>query len=533
MSKRTIVLIILDGWGKGELGESNPIYAAQPQNINYLKTNFPSGLLQASGISVGLPWGEEGNSEVGHLNLGAGKIIYQSFPRISLAIRNKSFFENPALKQAFEHAKKNNSAVNLIGLLSQGNVHASLEHLLALIEFAKKDLASVDISAKEANIPKLNLHLFTDGRDSPPQSSLELLSKIPKENLASLSGRFYGMDREKFWDRTQKAYAVIVGDGPTTDNIEAHIKETYSRNFSDEFVEPINVIGHISPIGPISPIGRICDNDALIFFNFREDRIRQMAAAFIDHNFSNFPVKQFKNLYIATMTEYDKSFKVPVAFPPEKIEVCLGKVLSENNKTQLRIAETQKYPHITYFFNGMREEPFKNEYRVLIPSKIMLRQEEHPEMMAQEITIRAVESIGEKAYDFILINYANPDIIAHTGNYEACLEAVKVVDKQLEKIIKTTLDNDAILIITSDHGNMEKVVEPFTGMPETKHDPNPVPIYLVAKEFMRTRTELEIIRVEKEVIGILSDVSPTILELMGISKSEEMTGQSLLKSLTS
>ncbi len=517
--------MILDGWGIGQPNDTNPIYVVNPTSINYLKANFPSALLQASGISVGLPWGEEGNSEVGHLNLGAGKIIYQNYPRISLSVRDASFFNNEALKKAFEHAKKNNSSVNLIGLLGQGNVHSSLEHLSALIDFAGKE-----------NVSKLNLHLFTDGRDSPPQSALELLSQIPKGNLASLSGRFYAMDRELHWDRTQKAYSVLVGEGEAVGDIEAHIKGTYGKNLSDEFIDPIVVKNE----------GAIKDNDALIFFNFREDRIRQMVSAFVDpirdsggisngagKKFCGFPTKSFKNLYVATMTEYDGEFNVAVAYPPERIESCLSKVLSDKGKTQLRIAESQKYPHITYFFNGMKEEPFKNEYRVLIPSKIMFRQEEHPEMMAQEITIRAIESIGEKAYDFILINYANSDIIAHTGNYEACLEAVKVVDRQLEKIINVALETDSILIITSDHGNMEKVVEPFTGLPETKHDPNPVPIYLVAKEFMRTRTELEIIQAEKEVIGILSDVSPTILELMGISKSEEMTGQSLLRSLTS
>ncbi len=510
MSKRTVVLVILDGWGVGQPNDFNPIYVVNPSSINYLKANFPSSLLQASGISVGLPWGEEGNSEVGHLNLGAGKIIYQYYPRISLSIRDASFFENKALRGAFEHAKKNNSSVNIIGLLGQGNVHSSLEHLSALIEFAKKE-----------NITKLNLHLFTDGRDSPPESTLELLSQIPKEKLASLSGRFYAMDREAHWERTQKAYSVLIGEGEVVSNIEAHIKETYSRKLSDEFVEPIKTKAD----------GEIKNNDALIFFNFREDRIRQLAAAFINKNFTNFPVKSFNNMHIATMTEYDNEFKVPIAYPPEKIGVCLSKILSDNEKTQLRIAETQKYPHITYFFNGLKEEPFKNEYRVLIPSRTIIRQDEHPEMMAQEITTRAIESIGEKAFDFILINYANPDIIAHTGNYEACLQAVKIMDKQIEKVVKTALEADAVLIITSDHGNMEKVIEPLTGLMETQHDLSPVPIYIVAKEFMKQRTEAEIRQSEKETIGILADVAPTILELMGINKPEEMTGQSLLKSL--
>jgi 2,3-bisphosphoglycerate-independent phosphoglycerate mutase len=514
MSKRTVILVVLDGWGIGRADESNAIHVVNPQNINYLKANFPAGVLQASGISVGLPWSEEGNSEVGHLNLGAGRIIYQYYPRITLAIREGDFFNNQALKAAFEHAKKNNSAVNLVGLLSGGNVHSSLEHLLALIEFAKKE-----------KVDKLNFHLFTDGRDSPPESAMDLLAKLPKETkLASLSGRFYGMDREGHWDRTQKAYAVLVGEGPTTENIEDHLKKAYGRKLTDEFVEPVL----------IGPENRgIKDNDAVIFFNFREDRIRQITAAFVDKQFKNFPVKSFSNLYVATMTKYDDSFKVPVAFQPEKIEVCLAKVLQDNGKSQVRIAETQKYPHITYFFNGMREEPFKNEYRILVPSRTIVRQEEQPQMMAAEITTRALESIAENVFDFILINYANPDIIAHTGNYEACLQAVRVVDEQIGKLIKVVLEYNAILIVTSDHGNIERIFNPLTGVAETQHDPSPVPIYLVAKEFQRQKTQEEIIQSEKINTGILADVAPTILELMGIPKPKEMTGQSLLKSLIS
>jgi len=522
MSKRTIILTVLDGWGIGRSDESNPIYVVNPQTINYLKENFPSGSLQASGISVGLPWGEEGNSEVGHLNLGAGRVIYQPYPRISLAIRDNSFFQNPALKDAFAHAKTHGSAVNLVGLLSAGNVHASLEHLMALIEFAKKE-----------NISQLNLHLFTDGRDSPPNSALDLLAQLQIENLsadshyqlASLSGRFYAMDREGYWERTRRAYEVLVGEGSVIDNIADHIKKTYERKFSDEFVEPVRLINSIGQTSSIK------DNDSIIFFNFREDRIRQLATAFIDKNFNQFPIKPLHNLYIVTMTQYDKSFDVPVAFPPEKIETCLASVLSERSKKQLRIAETQKYPHITYFFNGMREEPFKDEYRVLIPSRSIIRQDEHPEMMAEEITTRVIESISEGVFDFILINYANPDIIAHTGNYEACLQAVKIIDNQIDKLVKTTLEHNAILIITSDHGNIERLLDPLTGLIETKHDPNPVPIYLVAKEFMRPRSPAEIRQSEKESIGILADIAPTILELMGIPKPKEMTGQSLLKLL--
>ncbi|MBN2198164.1 2,3-bisphosphoglycerate-independent phosphoglycerate mutase [Candidatus Wolfebacteria bacterium] len=509
--KRTIILVILDGWGVGKPDDSNPVHVVNPQNIAYLNANFPSGILQASGISVGLPWSEEGNSEVGHLNLGAGRIIYQYLPRITLAINDGSLFKNKALIGAFEHAQKNNSAVNFVGLLSEGNVHSSLEHLNALIQFAK-----------EQKITKLNLHLFSDGRDSPPTSLLNLLTRISGEvNIASLSGRFYGMDREQYWDRTQKAYSVLIGDGEEIDSIENHVKKNYERKFSDEFIEPVI----------INSEGAIKENDAIVFFNFREDRIRQMTSAFINPQFDKFPVKSFKNLYVTTMTQYDKSFNVPVIFPPEKIDTCLSGVLSEKGKMQLKIAETQKYPHITYFFNGAKEEPFKNEYRILIPSKAIVHQEKDPAMMAQEITTRLVQSISEGVFDFILVNYANSDIVAHTGDYNACLEAVRIIDKQIEILTQAVLATNAVLIVTSDHGNIERVFDPLTGLPETKHDSNPVPIYLVAKEFQRQKSEVEAREAMKQNLGILADVAPTILELMKIPQPKEMTGQSLLKFL--
>jgi 2,3-bisphosphoglycerate-independent phosphoglycerate mutase len=515
MSKRTVVLVILDGWGIGKADESNPIHVVNPQNINYLRANFPSGNLQASGISVGLPWGEEGNSEVGHLILGAGKTLYQYFPKITLAIRDQSFFKNEVLKKAFAHAKKNDSAVNLVGLLSAGNVHSSLEHLEALIQFAE-----------EEKISKLNLHLFTDGRDSPPNSAMELLKKIPINKLASLSGRFYAMDRDAHWERTKKAYDVLTGGGPLieTSNIETHLKETYDRKFNDEYIEP-------TLIGPENRA--IKDGDALVFFDFREDRMRQIASPFILKSFNNFSVKTYENLYIATMTPYEDDFKVPAAFEPEKVQNPLGKVLAENSKTQLRLAETQKYPHVTYFFNGLKEEPFQNEYRILIPSSPTLRQEEHPEMMAQEVTARLLESIEEKVFDFILVNYANPDMIAHTGNYDASVKAVRVIDEQVGKITESCLRNNAFLIITSDHGNIERVFNPQTGMPETQHDPSPVPIYLAAPEFKRIKTDQQIRESERGSVGVLADIAPTILELMGIPKPAEMTGQSLVRLLLS
>ncbi len=511
MSKQTVTLIILDGWGIGSKDKSNPIHVADLKNINLIRANFPSGALQASGIAVGLPWGEEGNSEVGHLNIGAGKIIYQNYPRITLAVRDGSFSQNPVLKKVAEHVKNNKSSVNFFGLLTEANVHSSLEHLEALIKFAEQEKIN------------FNLHLVTDGRDSPPQSAINLLSKLPGEKIASIAGRYYAMDRDKHWERTQEEYRVLTGDGPIIDanDIENHIKNTYERNLNDEYVTP-TLIG---------PNRGVKDGDALIFFNFREDRMRQIVESFVNESFNKFPVKKFSNLFTATMISYDDRFSAPVIFPSDKIENPLGKVLAENNKTQFRIAETEKYAHITYFFNGQEERPFQNEYRTLVPSKKVLHHDEFPEMMAAEITNRAVEAIEERIYDFILINYANPDMIAHTGNYQATLQAVKIVDEQLGKILKASLEHNAVLIITSDHGNAERMFDPSTGMPETKHDVNLVPIYLIGKEFEKQKSDEETRRSEKETIGVLADIAPTILEIMKIKKPKEMTGQSLLKFL--
>lgn len=510
MAKRTVVLVVLDGWGIGRNDFSNAIYIAKPQNIQYIKENFPGGSLQASGIAVGLPWGEEGNSEVGHLNMGAGKIIYQNFPRITLSIKNGEFFNNAVFKKALEHAQKNNSSVNLIGLITEGNVHASIEHLKALIEFFEKE-----------KFPKerVNLHLITDGRDSPPQSAVKILEQIPDiKQIASISGRFYGMDRDKHWDRTEKAYRAMTGKGPVIKNIKEHIESAYLKNLNDEYILPASVGEKIKKIN---------ENDSLIFFNFREDRMKQIVKSFIDKDFNEFAAEKFLNLFIASMISYDDSFNAAVAFLPEKLETCLSKVLEDAGKTQWRIAETEKYAHITYFFNGQREQPFKNEFRVLVPSQIGFKYDDHPEMRAYEITQRLVDAIEEKSYDFILANYANSDIVAHTGNFKATVKAVKIIDEQIGKITKAILDSNAIMLITSDHGNAERMLDPLTGEPETKHDISPVPIYIVANEYKTQKNQNEIRDFERRSIGVLADIAPTILKLMDIPKPKEMTAQNL------
>jgi 2,3-bisphosphoglycerate-independent phosphoglycerate mutase len=434
-----------------------------------------------------------------------------------MAIEDGSFFRAPNLKRAYEHARENNSSVHLVGLLTQGNVHASLNHLAALAQMAVKE-----------KVQNLYLHLFSDGRDSPPRSVLALLGNVEeilKKNgvgtIASVTGRYYGMDRDNHWERTEKAYRVIMGAEKSAASLEETVKKVYERKLNDEYVEPTIIEPH-----PVK------DNDAIIFFNFREDRMRQTSEPFLNPKFDKFPIKPLKNTFVVTMTEYAENQKAAVVFPRDKIDNPLGKVLSQKNFTQLRIAETEKYAHVTYFFNGLHEKPFPNEFRLLIPSKRTLRQEENPEMMAKEITDRAIIALREGGFDFILMNYANPDIVAHTGDYGATIEAVKVVDRELGRLTKEVLEGGHVLIITSDHGNAESVLNLQTGEPETFHDPSPVPIYLVAKELEKPFSISSPIPQKLPVIGILSDVAPTILELMKIPKSKDMTGTSLLNQLT-
>ncbi|MBI3088954.1 MAG: 2,3-bisphosphoglycerate-independent phosphoglycerate mutase, partial [Candidatus Colwellbacteria bacterium] len=394
MAKQTVVLVILDGWGVGRGDASNPIHVVNPPNINHIKKTYPMGSLQASGIAVGLPWNEEGNSEVGHLTLGAGKVIYQHFPRISLSIKDGSFFKNQAFLDAFAHAKKNNSRVHLVGLLTDSGVHAHLDHIQALLKLAENE-----------NFSNVSLHLFTDGKDTPPKSAIKFISQVPQERIASISGRFFAMDRDLHWDRTARVYNTLVSSKQqvvSSKGIEEFLKSSYECGLTDDFIEPTlfraeNVIK---------------DNDSVIFFNFREDAMRQLAEMFTNPRAGEEHIIP-NNLHITAFTEYSSQFNLPVAFPTEKVINPLGKILSDNNKVQLRIAETEKYAHVTYFFNGYEEKPFKNEYRVLIPSRNIARQDEAPEMMASQITTRVVSALNEGVYDFILVNYANPDVIAH------------------------------------------------------------------------------------------------------------------------
>ncbi len=516
--KKSLVLLILDGWGIGEKNHSNPLFIGKPARIAHIKTHYLSGALQSSGIAVGLPWEEEGNSEVGHLTIGAGKVIYQHYPRITLEIQKGSFFKQPALQKAFAHALRNSGAVHLVGLLTEGNVHASLGHVEALIK-----------AAREAGVPRLNFHFFADGKDSRPKSVENLLARvavIAKEQalgeLASLSGRFYALDRDEHWDRTEKAYRALIGEGSATTDVHEKIVEQYAKGLNDTFIEPVILQ---------RDAGSIADNDAVIFFDFREDSIRQIASPFILKDFDKFTTREYKNLYVATMTHYSDAFQVPVISENERIEQPLGAVLADNGYVQLRIAETEKYAHVTYFFNGYRESPFPNEYRVLIPSKNVARHDEAPEMMAREITARLTESVVSGGFNFILANFANPDMMGHTGNFDAALQGIQVVDDCVGKIMDACLLQNVPLMITSDHGNVEKMLDPLTGYPETTHDPNLVPLYLIGKQFERSKTEEDADLIEREAAGILSDVTPTILELLTLPQPPIMTGESLLRRL--
>lgn len=508
---RTVILVILDGWGIGRNDESNPIYVVKPQTFKFLEENYPMTSVQASGISVGLPWGEVGNSEVGHLTIGAGKVIYQYFPRITMSIQDGTFFENPAIKAACDHAKKNNSTLHFAGLLSKGNVHASLDHIKALLKFADKE-----------GVKNVRLQLFADGKDSPPKTLESFLAELPMEKIASLIGRYYAMDREGNWRLTEQAYGCMTGtsgilaEGKLSELIAAN----YAKGLDEEFIAPIRV----------QPDGGIQDGDAVFFFNYREDSIRQIADSFITKDFTNFKVQPFQNLFVATMTHYLDKFTCPVAFPPENVKSPLGKVISDAKMTQLRLTESYKYAHVTYFFNGFTEPPFEGEYRVLIPSEPIPHPDEHPQMMAPPITDRLIQAIENRAFNFILVNYANGDTIAHSGNYNASCEAVKIIDREIGRVVQSAIATDAVLLITSDHGNVEELLNPMTGKTETQHDPSPVPVYLVGKEY-KGRKFINWRTIATQPIGIISDIAPTILEIMGLPKPEDMNGRSLLEDL--
>ncbi|MFA5360648.1 MAG: 2,3-bisphosphoglycerate-independent phosphoglycerate mutase [Candidatus Paceibacterota bacterium] len=518
-----ICLIILDGWGIGGKNFSNAIYRAGTPNIDEIKKYYPMLSLQASGIAVGLPFNQAGNSEVGHLTLGSGQILYQHVVRISQSIENGSFFQNPALLEICNHVKQNNSTLHLLGLVSESIVHSSYEHLIALLDLAQS-----------LKIEKINLHIFTDGRDSPPKKAKELIGRLEKDlkkkgkgKIATISGRFYAMDRDKNFNRTAKCYdALVWNKGKVIENPVSYIEKSYQEGITDEFILPAIIKDSLNP----DPEGIIKEKDGLIFFNFREERMRQLVEAFSNPNFKEFPIKNIPDLKIATFTEYIKNLPVKVAFPPQKISTCLAQTLSQSGKRQLHLAETEKYAHVTYFFNGLREKPFPGEYWVIIPSIKTLHLEDYPALKSLEITTRLIQAFEENIYNFILVNYASPDLIGHTGNMKSGIECAKIIDQEIGKIIKKSQQLQYTTIITADHGNLERMMNPITAEIETEHDTSLVPFYLIDNRwrFPSPREESEIAGIERWAGGMLADVSPTILELFGLTIPPEMTGQSLL-----
>ncbi len=516
-----LVLIILDGWGISFESQYNVLRKTNLPTVEKMNKFYPLVTLQASGISVGLLWGEPGNSEVGHMTLGAGRINYQNLPRITLAIQNKTFFQNEAFIQAIDNAQKNNGALHLMGLLGEGSVHSYIDHLYALLELAKKH-----------GMKKLFIHLFTDGRDSSPQSGINLVEKIEERlkfsgsgRIASLCGRNWAMDRNNNWDRIEKAYLMLTeGKGTPVKNFSNYFKESYAKGVYDEYLEPAVMMEKEKPLATIQ------DGDSVIFFNFREDRARQLTKAFSLPSFNSFPRSKKLKIKFVTMTEYEKDLPVLVAFPPKEIKNTLGEVLSLNHLRQLRVAETEKYAHVTYFFNGGKEEPFSGEDRILVPSPIVSSFDQAPEMSAAKITEKVLEALALEKYSFILINYANADMVGHTAKEDACVKAVITIDKNLSILIPEVLKKKGSLLITADHGNIEEIKNIQTGKPNTEHTTNPVPLWYITPENHRARERNpeEILKQESQVEGILSDVAPTILDILGIKKPQEMTGESLL-----
>ncbi len=504
MSKKPVALIIMDGFGYNPSDYGNAIAAAKTPNIDKYKQG-PHTLIGASGLDVGLPDGQMGNSEVGHTNIGAGRIVYQMLVKISKDIKDGVFFENKAILDAMKNCKEKNSALHLMGLLSPGGVHSHMEHLFGIVEMAKKN-----------GLDKVYIHAFLDGRDVPPSSASEFmeqtvaeLNKIGLGKIATISGRFYAMDRDNAWDRVEKAYsAMVYGEGVNeTEPVQA-IKNSYANGVTDEFMLPTVIDGG----------EQIKTDDSVIFFNFRPDRARQITRAFVDPDFTGFERKNgFFNVHFVCMAQYDASMpNVTVAYPPEQLKMTMGEYLSKSGKTQLRIAETQKYAHVTFFFNGGEEKQFEGEDRILIKSPDVETFDLKPEMSAYEVCDAVVDAINSDKYDVIILNYANCDMVGHTGVFDAAVAAVEAVDTCVGRMVDAILAKGGAALITADHGNADKMYEP-DGSPFTAHTTNPVPLFCVGYDC------------ELRDGGVLADLAPTMLEILEMPQPAEMTGKSLIK----
>ncbi|ATW25828.1 phosphoglycerate mutase (2,3-diphosphoglycerate-independent) [Candidatus Formimonas warabiya] len=508
---KPLVLTILDGWGLRDKAEGNAIACAWVPNYHRLWDAYPHTTLNASEEAVGLPEGQMGNSEVGHLNMGAGRVVFQEFTRITRAIRDKSFFENLVLLKAMEHAKANNSSLHLLGLLSDGGVHSHLDHLFALLEMARRQ-----------GLTKVYVHCFLDGRDVPPANAKEyilLLQQKFKElgfgAVATVMGRFYAMDRDKRWDRVDRAYrAMVYGEGIKAPLAQVAVEQSYDKRITDEFVEPTVIVDEAG-----NPKGTVQTGDSIIFYNFRADRAREITRAFVDEDFSGFDRgNNPPQVHYVCMTQYDATIQAPVAFPPQNLNQTLGQVLADRGLKQLRIAETEKYAHVTFFFNGGVEEPNPGEDRILIPSPQVATYNLQPQMSAYEVTAAVIDKIKSGIYDVIILNYANPDMVGHTGMMEAAEKAVEVVDECLGKVVEAVQEQGGITLITADHGNVECMIDEKTGEPLTAHTTDQVPFILVADQLKSAPLRS----------GALEDIAPTMLYLLGLEKPQEMTGNNLI-----
>ncbi len=508
MDKNLTMLIILDGFGNNSNPKGNAVKLADTPNIDKLMKTCATTQINTSGLAVGLPEGQMGNSEVGHTNIGAGRIVYQELTRITKSIEDGDFFSIPEFVKAIENCKQNNTKLHIMGLVSDGGVHSHIRHLFGLLELAKRK-----------DFEEVYVHCFLDGRDTPPASAenyiMQLEDKMKEKGvgkIASISGRFYAMDRDNRWNRIQKAYdAMVNGVGENAQSAIQAIESSYQKEVFDEFVEPTVICNGETPIATIS------EKDSVIFFNFRPDRAREITRTLVDPEFKEFETKKL-DLCFVCMRQYDETIpNVNIAFKPTVLVNTFGEYISNLGLTQLRIAETEKYAHVTFFFNGGEEKQYKGEDRILVPSPKVETYDMKPEMSAYEVTEKVVEAIESKKYNTIILNFANPDMVGHTGSLEAAIKAIEAVDECVGKVVKAIEDVNGKCLITADHGNSEHMIDYKTGAPHPAHPTNPVPLILVGMEGTKLATN-----------GCLADLAPTMLDMMGIEKPEEMTGKSLL-----
>ena len=508
MKDKLTMLMILDGFGENNHKEGNAVELANTPNIDRLMKIWPTTNIHASELSVGLPEGQMGNSEVGHTNIGAGRIVYQELTKITKSIEDGDFFAIPELVEAIENCKKNNSKLHILGLVSDGGVHSHIRHLFAILELAKrKDFENVYV------------HCFTDGRDTAPtsgESYITMLEEKMKEKgvgkIATISGRFYSMDRDKRWDRVEKGYkALVYGEGEKATSAISAIEASYQKEVFDEFVEPTVICNGDEPIATIN------NNDSVIFFNFRPDRAREITRSLVDPEFDGFETKKM-NLYYVCFTSYDETMpNVKIAFKKEPLVNTFGEVVSKNGLKQLRIAETEKYAHVTFFFNGGAEKQYKGEDRILIPSPKVQTYDLKPEMSAIEVTDKVVKAINSDKYNCIILNYANPDMVGHTGSLEATIKAIETIDGCVERVVKAMEEKQGVILMTADHGNAEQMIDYKTGEPHTAHTTNPVPLVLIGMQGVKLKE------------GKLADLAPTMLNIIGLEKPDEMTGENLIE----